>query len=243
MKTIDYSYFIESYNSGKMSQAEKAWFLMELEGNESLQKEVLLRKKTDQILKQQDIITLRAKLSSIEKFRKEEVVKNSKLKSPRFHYAAIFTGLVVIGSLFFLTFNNQSPETIYKKYNQVYNIPGASRSTETIYNEAIEYFNKKEYSKALAGFQTYLKNNPGSVKYEFLSGVSYMEIKNYPDSKNSFNRVLGNKSNLYTEDASWYLAMCYLATEDKVLAKFEFSKIAGSESIHKNKAKRILRHL
>jgi hypothetical protein len=37
MKTIDFSYFIESFNAGEMNQAEKVWFLKELNGNESLQ--------------------------------------------------------------------------------------------------------------------------------------------------------------------------------------------------------------
>ena len=36
MKTIDFSYFIERYNAGEMSESEKQWFLKELEGNEKL---------------------------------------------------------------------------------------------------------------------------------------------------------------------------------------------------------------
>ena len=38
MKTIDFSYFIERYNAGEMSDAEKLWFEKELEGDKNLQK-------------------------------------------------------------------------------------------------------------------------------------------------------------------------------------------------------------
>jgi TolA-binding protein len=243
MKTIDFSYFIERYNAGEMDPTEKKWFNKELEGNESLQKELLLRKKTDHILERQDIVSLRNKLVSIEKSRKEELVKNGKNKVPRLRYAAIFTGLVIIGSLAFLSFNKQSPETIYNKYYQVYENPGTSRSGETSFTEAIEYFNNKQFVKALEGFQAYLKNNPGSSRYEFLSGVSNMEIKNFPDAKLSFNKVIDRGGNQYTEDANWYLAMCYIATHDKVMARTQLRKIADSESLYRSKARIILRHL
>ena len=243
MKTIDFSYFIERYNAGEMNQTEKTWFEKELEGNESLHKDVLLRKKTDIILERHDIISLRNKLTLIEKSRKDEMVKSVILKTPRFRYAAIFAGLAIIGSLLFFSFKNQSPDTIYKRYYQVYENPGTSRSGETSYAEAINYFNKREFGKALAGFQAYLKNNPGSAQYEFLSGVSNMEIRNFPDAQLLFNKVINREANFYKEDANWYLAMCYLATSDKAMAKNQLRKIAASESIYKKKARKILRHI
>lgn len=243
MKTIDFSYFIERYNAEEMNHTEKAWFEKELEGNETLQKEVLLRKKTDIILERHDIVSLRNKLTSIEKSRKDEMVKSVNPNTPRFRYAAIFTGLVILGSLLVFSYKNQSPDTIYKRYYQVYDNPGTSRSGETSYNEAINYFNKGEFGKALTGFQAYLKNNPGSAQYEFLSGVSNMEIRNFPDAQLSFNKVINREANFYKEDANWYLAMCYLATSDKVMAKDQLRKIAKSESVYKNKARKILRHL
>jgi TolA-binding protein len=243
MKTIDYSYFIERYNAGEMNQTEKAWFEKELEGNRSLQKEVLLRKKTDVVLGRQDVVSLRNKLTLIEKTRKEELEKKTGLKMPRFRYAAMLIGLAAIGSLLVFSFRNQSPETIYKKYYQTFDNPGPARSVETTYNEAIEYFNRGEFRKALVGFQAYLKNNPSSVKYEFLSGVANMEIRNFPDAEISFNNVINKEVNYYTEDANWYLAMCYIATSEKVMAKNQLRNIIKTGSIYKNKARKILRHL
>ncbi len=56
MKTIDFSYFIERYNAGEMNEAEKTWFQKELEENEKLRDEVDLRKKTDMVLKNHNVI-------------------------------------------------------------------------------------------------------------------------------------------------------------------------------------------
>lgn len=243
MKTIDYSYFIERYHAGEMDQTEKIWFEKELQGNKSLQNEVLLRKKTDIILERQDIISLRNKLASIEKTRKEEMAKSGKLKTPRFKYAAVVTGLVVIGSMFFFSFNTQSPARLYNDYYRTYNYPDNSRAAGTSFDEAINYFNNKEFGKALAGFQSYLKYNPGSSKIVFLSGVSYMELKNFPDAEVSFNNVLNKEVSLYTEDATWCLAMCYLATEEKTMARNHLQIIAKSDSKYKYSARKILRHL
>ncbi len=69
MKTIDFSYFIERYNAGEMDEAEMQWFRKELSGNEKLRREVEIRSKTDNILKNQDLLNLRNKLNAIEKKR------------------------------------------------------------------------------------------------------------------------------------------------------------------------------
>jgi TolA-binding protein len=244
MKTIDFSYFIERYIAGEMNQNELAWFTKELEGNLSLQKEILLRKKTDLILERQDIVSLRNKLVSIEKSRKAEKIARDKLGSSRIRYAAIFTGLIFIGSLLFFSFRTENPTRLFVKYYETYENPGVSRSSGAqLYCEAIEYFNKKEFARAGDGFEAYLKTNPATPHIVFLNGISNMEIKRFYDAEVSFDNVLDQKLNPYTVDANWYLAMCYLATSDKLKAKAQLQKIVKSESIYKNKARQILRHL
>jgi hypothetical protein len=244
MKTIDFSYFIERYNAGEMTQKELEWFTKELEGNVSLQREVSLRKKTDHILERQDIVSLRNKLVSIEKTRKAEKIARDKLGSPRIRYAAIFTGLIVIGSLLFFTFRTEDPSKLYMKYYQTYETPGVSRSIGSDNNNKIvEAFNKKEFAKVVESSKPYLKNNPGSKLILFLSGTSNMELGNFRDARESFNVLLQQEINAYTLDAQWYMAMCYLATDDKVKAKVQLQNISKSESTYKDKAKKILRHL
>src|SRR5512140_3128610 len=115
MKTIDFSYFIERYNACEMDEAEKLWFQKELDGNEKLRKEVELRKKTDAILKKQDVIGLRSKLTAIEKSRETEVYAKKRLMPGYFKYAAVLALLIAIGGL--VIFNNKQPDSdILEKY-------------------------------------------------------------------------------------------------------------------------------
>ena len=171
-----------------------------------------------------------------------ETVNTKKVSTPRFRYAAIITGAVVIGSLFF-TYRPMSTGKIYDAYLTPYENIGVSRSVEPEYNKAVDYFNRKEYLKAIDGFQSYLKQQPGNTRYEFLLGVSKMEIKNFPDAEISFNKVLDKGASLFREDAVWYLTMCYIGTNQKDIAIKGLRKIAGSESIYRKQAKKILRHI
>ena len=99
MKTIDFSYFIERYNAGEMNEAERAWFLKELDNNEKLRKEVELRKKTDMVLKNHNVIQLRNKLSEIERKRAAEKPVKNPVKRMSLRYAAVITGFILVGSI------------------------------------------------------------------------------------------------------------------------------------------------
>ena len=245
MKTIDYSYFIENYIAGEMSPAEEAWFKKELEGNESLQKEVQLRKRTEDMLRKSDIISLRSKLASIEKMRLEKPVSSTRIKTPRFRYAAVITGLVIIGSLYLMVIKKESPENIFNNYYKSFENSGTTRSIapEANLNKAFEYYDKGEFAKALEGFRSYLEVHAWSPRYEFLSGVSSMEIKNFPDATTSFKKVLLDNNNLFIEEAEWRLALCCIKTKDISTAKDQLQKIAKSRSVYNKQAREILRQL
>ena len=77
--------------AGEMNEAEQNWFLKELDGNSGLREEVALRKKTDMVLQNHNIIQLRNKLSEIEKNRESRIP--SKATGKRFpSRIAVVTG-------------------------------------------------------------------------------------------------------------------------------------------------------
>jgi TolA-binding protein len=247
MKTIDFSYFIERYNAGEMDQSEIKWFEKELEGNDSLHKEVMLRKKADQSLLHHDLISLRNKLAVLEKTRKEKLVESSGKKALGIRYAAVFTGLILIGSLFVIQSRNQSTEKIYSKNYSVYEYPGTSRTTQTAadiqFTRALQYYADNDYTNSGILFREFLKNNPENMQATLLYGISEMENKNFPNAEYSLNKIIKAEYNLYTDHAQWYLALCYVATGETIEAKQQLSAIRNSESIYRNKARKILRKL
>jgi TolA-binding protein len=248
MKTIDFSYFIERYNAGEMSETEKQWFQRELEGNEKLRNEVSLRQRTDAILKNQDVLSLRQKLNKIENQRKEakQPVKDSR-KTAYIKYAAVLTGLIVIGSLIFIPGKNLSSETIMKRYYKAYEPPTSQRSaqsaTDADFTLALEFYNTHDYEKAEILFSKVLDSKPNDMQTVLLKGVANFEEKKYPEAKQSFGKVIDNKNNLYIDQAQWYLALCYLNTNETDKAKQLLKSIAKEEGIYKNDAKKIIRGL
>jgi tetratricopeptide (TPR) repeat protein len=248
MKTIDFSYYIERFNAGEMSDTEKQWFLKELEGNESLRREVSLRKQTDEILKKKDIMTLRNKLSEIEKRRSELKPPAITSRNPvYFKYAAIMAGLLIIGSLVIFRGKSLSSEDIVKQYYKAYEPPTSQRSanagTDADFTLALEFYNAHDYDKAAALFNKVLGTKPNDMQTVLLIGVTNFEEKKYPEAKQSFGRVIDDKNNLYVDHARWYLALCYLNTNEKEKAKQLFTQIGKENGLYQKDARKIVRGL
>ncbi len=248
MKTIDFSYFIERYNAGEMSDTEIQWFRKELLGNDKLREEVNLRKRTDEILKRQNVMALRNKLSAIENQRKEvnEPVKNSK-KAAFIRYAAVIAGIVLIGSITLYSGKNLNSEKIMKHYYKTYEPPTSQRSalagTDAEFTLALEFYNTHDYQNAAILFSRMLEKKPNDMQTALLKGVSNFEEKKYPEAKQSFGKVIDDKNNLYIDQAQWYLALCYLNTNETDRAKQLFRIIGNEGGIYKKDAKKIIRGL
>jgi tetratricopeptide (TPR) repeat protein len=248
MKTIDFSYFIERYNTGEMNEAEKTWFFKELENNEKLREEVELRKKTDYVLKNNNVILLRNKLSEIERKRAAEKPVKNPARRTIMRYAAIIAGFILVGSIT-LYFNGRrlTTDEILDRFYKSYEVTSPSRSQQAIlnsdYSTAIEYYNIHDYRNAALYFSKVLSNDTRYMESVMLNGISNFEIKNYPEAKNSFIKVIDNDDNLFIEDAQWYLALCYLRTDERGKAVEQLKAIINSESIYKKDARQILRKM
>lgn len=247
MKTKDFSYFIERYNSLEMDEPERHWFLMEMEGNEQLKKEVDLRKQTDDILKRQTVMSLRSKLTEIDRNRLERKKSRTLGRMKTIRYAAMFAGVVVVTSLFLFTGQTLTSEEIVSQFYKSYEAPSAQRSVATESNPdyilGLKYYNDQDYSKAASQFSKVLENNPSDMQTHMLSGVSNMEEKQYNEAKISFNTVIDDNNNLFIESARWYLALCYVKTEDKERASQLLVSIKNDGGIYSKDAKKVLRKL
>jgi tetratricopeptide (TPR) repeat protein len=247
MKTNDFSYFIERYLAGEMNEAEKEWFRNELGRNDKLREEITLRQNINSALRNHEVIQLRSKLSAIAKKKAEEAAAKKPRKNRAFTRAAIFTGLILCGSLALLNTRNMTTEEVFDRYYKTYDVTTPLRSVKdagnTDYSTALEYFNIRDYRNAAYYFSKVISNDPRYMESVMMTGISKFEEENYPDAKVSFTRVIDNKDNLFFEDAQWYLALCYLKTGDKDKAVNSLTFIKQSESIYSNSARKILRKI
>lgn len=247
MKTIDFSYFIERYNDGEMNENEKQWFRKELEANKKLREETDLRAKTDRVLADYNSLLLRNKLRAIERQRAETVSPEKGRKPAIIRYAAAIAGLIILGSIFLFNGRSLTPDEILDKYKTTFEPATASRSGEMVTNPdyiaAIEYYDVRDFRKAAMLFSKIIESDPGDMNIRMLYGVSNFEEKNYPVARESFNTVVADDQNLFIEAAEWYLALCHIQTNETDMAISGLQKIAGSESIYKKKARKLLRDL
>jgi len=247
METIDFSSFIEKYNAGEMSNTERRWFEKELEGNARLRQEVELRRTTDKILQNKDILSLRGKLSEIEKTRS----KSKRFIMPAvpafYKYAAAITLLLAVGTITYQPWADMSNEQIITKYYSSYEPPAARRSassgTNELFTKALELYNTQDYEQAAIFFSRVIENNPKDMQSMLLNGVANFENSKYPEAKQSFNKVIDDNNNLFIDQAEWYLALCYIKTGQNDRARAQLTTIRAGEGIYKTNARKILRKL
>lgn len=216
MKTIDFSYFIERYNAGEMSDEEKKWFQKELTGNDKLRNEVNLRKSTDEVLKHQDIISLRDKLSVIEKRSKESIANRKSKKAALAKYAALVAGLILVGSVTLFQSKNISNDEVMSRYYERYEPTTTLRSgnyeADNDFSQAVVLYKSNDYFNAALLFSKVLESSPNYMQSQFLHGVSKFEVEQYPDAERSLSSVINDNDNYFIENAQWYLALCYVNT-------------------------------
>jgi len=247
MKTIDLSYFIERYNAGEMNETEKAWFRKELNENKPLRDEVALRQKADMVLKNHDIIQLRNTLYALEKKRAAAIPGKNNRKHLPLTRAAVIAGIILAGSLAFLSTRNLDTEEIFDRFYKSYDVMANLRSAEAVeknnYTIALEYYSTRDFHNAAIYLS---KVSPNDVKYMesiMLFGVSRFEEENYREAEQSFTKVIDNNNNYFLEDAQYYLALCYLKTGEIKKAKDQLTIVKRSGSVYSKDAGKILRRL
>jgi tetratricopeptide (TPR) repeat protein len=250
MKTIDFSHFIERYIAGEMGEDERLWFEKELEGNENLCSEIDLRKKTDLVLKNQNLIMLRSKLSEIEKRRNETNLKVAVRKTSKpvyLKYVAVLTVLAVIGSVLLSTGKNSGSEELISRLYKTYEPPASQRSGQLAGNAdftlALEFYNTNDYANAALFFSKVVESNPKDMQSVLLNGVSNFEDQKYPEAKMSFSTVIDDNNNLFIETARWYLSLCYIKTRETDKAIRLLQAIIDEKGIYSKDARKILRTL
>jgi TolA-binding protein len=247
MKTNDFSYFIERYNAGEMSEAEVLWFKKELEGNEKLRNEVNLRKHTDEVLKNKDILSLRNKLAEIEKARAASVVVKNHGKPVFIRYAAVIAILILIGSLTIFHNKKLSSSDIMNRYYSAYEPVAGQRSLQTATNEdftqALEYYKTRDFKNAAFYFSKVVESEPKDMYATLLTGISNFEDNQYVTAKQSFGKVIDDNKNLYIDQAQWYLALCYINTSEKEKAIQLLNTISYEGGFYAKRAKKIIRSL
>jgi tetratricopeptide (TPR) repeat protein len=200
----------------------------------------------DKILADRNIIDLRTKLGVIEmKKRSGGTLRKTAIRAAK--YAAAILLMVLISSALYIAFRPGSNEAMFNKYYARYESPGAVRSVvssgNTLMENAIASYTAKDYEKAIGYLEQVITSGQADMETVFMHGMANMEVSNYPVASGSFTRVIEHNDNLYLEDASWYLGLCYMMTNDIDKAVKQFSAISASKSRYSKEAAKLARRL
>jgi tetratricopeptide (TPR) repeat protein len=151
------------------------------------------------------------------------------------------------GSLTIFPGRNLTNDEILSRYYREYQPTSKQRSLEVKTNDnftqAKEYFESHDYKNAALYFSKVVENNPKDMPSTFFNGISNFEDRKYPEAKQSFGKVIDDNKNLYVDQAQWYLALCYLQTNenDKALKLLEI--IRNESGFYSKDAKKIIRSM
>jgi len=247
---LDYSFYIERYLDGEMSKEERLWFTHELKCDSSLKKELELRKKLNDAIRETEVIDFRKQLQGVFETSHAETLSRSHVFHINRRIAVGLSALIIAlagGLLLLLPERTMENRKIYEAYFRPAESGMTYRSVENATDvelrTAMQYYENGDYKQALWGFEKILREDSTRIGLNLYSGISQMEIERYKDANASFHKIIDNNYILYIEQAEWYLAFCYLMTNDRKKAEEQFGIIANQKGYYQHQARKILKKM
>ncbi len=197
----------------------------------------------------ENVKILRNKLENAYRSYIRNTRKHGLMKMNKIWLAAAAIGLLIIVTsiVYYLQNKVYSNERLYSMYYEPYHKNIFTRigpdEPEGVFKQAIKKYAEADYENALDLFKRVPMTDDYILPTYFYSGISLMQTGQYHEAATSFQYITKHQNNELVSQSEWYLGLCYLKTNetDKVFSQFE--KIAGSNSIYKEKASFILRKL
>ena len=143
---------------------------------------------------------------------------STKSRSPKWQWLAIAASVLLVVAAGTFYWKADQSYRLFQKYYTSY-VPESVAGTRAVgmahdaaYEKAITSYIENDFSEAATRLRAYLKSNPDNFKAHYLLGMAYLETEAYELATIHFTLARYN-SDLYYEDATWYLALANLAQE------------------------------
>ncbi|MCB8994341.1 MAG: hypothetical protein H6538_01905 [Bacteroidales bacterium] len=246
---------IQKYLDGKMNESELKKFRSDLQKDPELVEELDLHRSVNETVLSTDEIRFRKKLEEayktykIDGHKENTSVSGNRTKLKR---TIVFSSALMITLLFLFIlseFRKQSNDEIFEANLISFSQDFTSRFQPEFANqdqdlqEGIKLFVDGKYSDASRVFHQFLGQNPDNTEASFYNGLCMVFLNEFGNAISAFEFVLAAPYSYYQEYASWYLALCYIKTNNTEVAKSLLKEISGNDSSFSDKARRILRKL
>ncbi|MGC8864352.1 MAG: tetratricopeptide repeat protein [Bacteroidales bacterium] len=236
---------IEMMLAGELNQDETTRLEQELQRSPELRKEKQLRIFVDEVLSDVEMISFR---QNMERIAQEERAYRKPLGMPvrrKWYIAAAAISVVLVSGLaaLFLLRMPPTPEEIYRNYYQTAKPIMLARSAQNLpgdtFNKDLQIFANGNYAEASRRLMRYT-SNPAAM---FYAAIALMETGQFNQAETLLKSIANDPTNLFADQAQWYLGLCLLMNKKTDEAKGVFGKISASQSLYNDKAIEILKKL
>ncbi|MEL6864514.1 MAG: tetratricopeptide repeat protein [Bacteroidota bacterium] len=143
-----------------------------------------------------------------------------------FNQIAAAAAVLVLLTAAALFWQNSSDERLYRAFHQPFQeelIANARSGDPTakpapLLQEALEYYEAKDYDRSLVVFEQYLNGYPEDTKALFLAALAQIEMGQQAGAIDRLMTVRINDEQLF-EDASWYMILAHVRSGERERAK------------------------
>jgi tetratricopeptide (TPR) repeat protein len=215
--TYNMSEKLVQYLDGELTGSEKESIQQQLAADKNLQQELESLIATREAIK---LYGLQQKVSGIHQQMMQEMQTPVKKMSStrrilRYSIAAAASVVLIVGGIVGYNFYNLSSNKVFASNYHSYELSTVRDGDSTQVSPVEKAYREKDYKKTvdLISQQSLL-----TVKETFLAGMSYMELDNGAKAIDEFKKVIARnenaKSNLFKDEAEYYLALTYIRNRD-----------------------------
>lgn len=239
-----YSTLIDDYLRDRLTPEQKQEFGLLLRDNEAFRKELLFRESTVKAFGRMRHKELKARLAKLATEPEGETTQThplSKNRKTQLLAAAVLTFCVV--GLSFLLLLKPSTSDLYATYFSAYPnvVVPLERSAEkqSTRMEAYSLYEAEQYERAYTLLKT-LESDPEAQFYAAIAAMKTGQIHDAIPLLLAYRQMPATKLG---RQATWYLALAYLRTEDTQAAKALLASLAAEPGYLHEKASELLQKL
>ena len=155
-------------------------------------------------------------------------VKRSGRKRSYFLVAAAVAVFFMVSTFALMFLSEQGTDTLYAAYYSTNDLPFIIQRDEsnTTLEQGVLAFQNRNYSEALAYFESYEVSNPETdVALYLYKGATYLELNNFDKAIEEFELAIDSNS-IDATKGFWFKALTYLKAGDEVRAKYVLTDIS-----------------
>lgn len=230
---------IQDYIDGLLTAEEKQAFEQELAGNRELQEELALQQRLNAVIGKQlsSEENSQALKNTLQQLNKDYFTRKQPAKVVSFKKTWIALAAAACIAIAIVTSGIFS-STNYEALPQMTTTITRGSNTDSLYNEAVTAYTKKEYLLAINALNQLAMTDSANAAVHYYLGLSLIGEKTYPRAASVLETV-ANGPSVYKEDAAYFAGLAYYKTGDTKKAALYLQQVPAGSSYYK-KAQKLL---